>query len=563
VAGLFCGVALLDYLGPTLDSLAGATSITNDDATVKVAPPVPPSPTREAAEDDGKISANNGPRSGRHPDTEMPGAENLTNGTKRASQPAGPAPSGDLPSDDMANSNTSPNQLSSAAQDAIPDESDDGPPDETTGPDERTNDARASEAPATEGKSADASALPMPPLDQGLLVVCDKPRGEGYYASLRTACAAAKNGDTIELRYDGLRDETPFTLSNLRLTIRAGEKFRPSIVFRPSNTDTVAYPRSMITVAGGSLALRGVSLELDMPRTLLSENWALVETQRADSVVLDRCVLTIRNASDQGGAYHLDVSMFDVKAAPGSDAMILAMGMPAVEPVKIQLRDCIARGEAVFLRSSDLQPLYLSWHNGLLTTSERLLVASGGATAPQQGVGQVRIELKHLTAAVAKGLCRLAGSNSAPWLLDTEIQCADSIIVAGQKDAALIEQLGADRVNNLQRRVAWRGDHNVYQGFDGYWKVTDLTSAAAPLSFSFEQWTAYWATNEIHPSGASVGWAHPLGSDQTAHRRRPADYALDPRQGSEILSGASDLGPLGLIADRLPGEPAPHSADQP
>ena len=564
VAGLLCGVALLDYLGPTLDSLAGVPS---DGTAAVVGPPASPSPKPGAADEDGKAPAN-GSRSGRHPDGEMPAGDDRTDGSQAETQPGNRVPTGDLPSDDSARSNNSPKQRttpstapSTAAPDAMPDESVDGPPDETTDLDERTNDARPTAAAATEGEADDASTSLPVPLAPGLLVVCDDPRGEGYYASLRAACAAAKNGDVIELRYDGLHDETPFTLSNLRLTVRAGEMFRPTIVFRPSNTDTVAYPRSMITVAGGSLALRGVGLELDMPRTLLSENWALVETQRAESVMLERCVLTVRNASDQGGAYHLDVSMFDVKAAPGSDAMILAMGMPAVEPVKIQLRDCIARGEAVFLRGNDLQPLYLSWNNGLLATSERLFAAGGGATAPQQGVGKVRIELKHLTAAVGKGLCRLAGSNSAPWLLETEIECADSIIVAGQKDAALIEQLGADRVNNLLRRVVWRGDHNVYQGFDAYWKVTDLTSAAAPLSFSFDEWTA--ATNEIRPSGASVSWAHPPGTDQPAHRRRPVDYVLDPRQGSEIVAGASDLGPLGLIVDRLPGEPAPRAANQP
>ncbi|HUY36339.1 MAG TPA: protein kinase [Pirellulales bacterium] len=562
VAGLLCGVALLDYLGPTLDSLAGVPA---DDATANVGSPGPPSPRTAADDEHGEASADD-PRSGRQPDAGMPATDSRADDGAAGAQPApravGPAPRGDMPSDEPAKSSDLPNHRAPASAPA-PDDMPDGPSDETTLPSEPSDDARPTQRPATDAGPSDPSTTSLAPLPQGLLVVCDEPRGERYFASLRAACATAKNGDAIELRFDGPRDETPFTLSNVRLTIRAGEKFRPAIVFRPSNTDTVAYPRGMITVAGGSLVLRGVALELDMPRMLLSENWALVETQRADSVVLDGCTLTVRNASDQGGAYHLDVSMFDVKAAPGSDAMMLAMGMTPVEPVKIQLRDCVARGEAVFLRSNDLQPLDLSWNNGLLATSERLLAAGGGVTAPAQGVGQTRIELKHLTAAVAKGLCRLAGSHNAPWLLDTEIQCADSIIVAGEKDAAMIEQLGADRVNNLQRRVAWRGDHNVYQGFDGFWKVTDLTSAAAPLSFTFEQWTAYWAAGEIRSSDASVSWAHPPGLGRPAHRREPADYALDPRQASEILSGAGDFGPLGLIADRLPGEPVPRAADPP
>jgi serine/threonine-protein kinase len=578
VAALVACVVLLDYLGPTLDSLAGAPA---DGMNVDVSPPwplsavsptatapmsVPPSEPAGSGVPGGQAgavspkNAAGGAASSNAPQTTIGKGDEILDAQGR---PTPPTP-GKASADDKPHAASTKSDVAGAKRAlpaAAPNDDNPGEPSADELDDSSADGERSAPMPGTKRPAADVehgSTVDAPPaqLPPGLLVVCDKTRGEGYHASLRAACAAAKNGDVIELRYDGPRDETPFTLSNLRLTIRAGEKFQPAIVFRPSDTDTVAYSRSMITVAGGGLALLGVALELDMPRTLLSENWALIETQRADSVVLEHCFVTVRNASDQRGAYHLDVSMFDVKAAPGSDAMLLAMGMPALEPVKIELRDCVVRGEAVFLHSNDLQPLSLSWSNGLLATSERLLAGGGGASAPPQGVGQVHLDLRHVTAAVGKGFCRLGASNSAPWLLDTEIQVADCIIVGGEKDASLVEQLGADRVPNLQRRVAWRGDHNVYQGFDGYWKVTDLTSAAAPLSFSFEQWTAYWATNEVRPSGASVSWAHPPAADQPIHRRGPSDYVIDPRQDSAVVSGASDGGPLGLIAERLPGEPA-------
>ena len=51
----------------------------------------------------------------------------------------------------------------------------------------------------------------------------------------------------IELRFDGPREEKPIRLANLRVTIRAGEGYRPVIVFRPTEPDPVKYPRSMVT----------------------------------------------------------------------------------------------------------------------------------------------------------------------------------------------------------------------------------------------------------------------------------------------------------------------------
>jgi hypothetical protein len=563
IAAFFAGVALLDYLGPTIDSFA---ELPKDEMHAEVDPPWDLPPEAEAVDEraleEPEVEPSASPTSRREGDKSRASTQNSK--SRRATD----APGGGNESNDDTDGVDSPAERDerpvrtdktakgesanlSTESDTVPDDLTDGSPDEAT-PSVEPSSSKPDPADGDRASASDSQPRSKVDLPPGVLVVCEEPAGEGYFPNLRAACAAAKNGDAIELRYDGPRDETPFTLSNIRLTIRAGDKFRPVIVFRPNNTDTVAYPRSMISVAGGSLALRGVAVELDMPRTLLSENWAMIETQRADSIELDRCLLTVRNASDQRGAYHLDVSIFDVKAAPGSSAMLLAMGMAPLEPVKIQLYNSVARGEAVFLRANDLQPLSLTWNNGLLATSERFLVAGGGATAPPQGAGQMRIELRHVTAVVEKGLCRLAGSHSAPWLLDSEIQCVDSIIVAGDKEAALIDQLGAEGVNQLQRRVAWRGDHNVYQGFDNYWKVTDLTSSAAPLLFSYEQWTAHWTSNEIQPIGGTLHWTRPLQRELPAHRRQPAEFVLDPGQGATIVSGASDGGPRGLIVDSLP-----------
>ena len=44
----------------------------------------------------------------------------------------------------------------------------------------------------------------------------------------------------------------------------------------------------------------------------------------------------------------------------------------------IELVDCIARGEAVLVRAEDGQGARFAWDNGLLVTSERLLIAGGG-----------------------------------------------------------------------------------------------------------------------------------------------------------------------------------------
>ena len=51
--------------------------------------------------------------------------------------------------------------------------------------------------------------------------------GETEFPSLAAACATARNGDIIELRYDGRREEKPLPLADSRITIRAGKGYLP------------------------------------------------------------------------------------------------------------------------------------------------------------------------------------------------------------------------------------------------------------------------------------------------------------------------------------------------
>ena len=194
------------------------------------------------------------------------------------------------------------------------------------------------------------------------------------------------------MRFDGPREDRPLKISNLRLTIRAGEGRQPVVVFRPTDADPVKYPRSMFTLAGGQLTLTGVAAELHVPRGVPADNWSLLETWGGEMVRLERCSLTVLNTSDQGSTYHQDVAFFRARSAPDADAAI--GGVAAATPLAtIELTDCIARGEADFLHVEDLQPVHLTWDNGLLLTTERLLAAEGGQAAPKLDE-MLRIELR-------------------------------------------------------------------------------------------------------------------------------------------------------------------------
>ena len=229
---------------------------------------------------------------------------------------------------------------------------------------------------------------------EGLLVVSPGKEGQYVYSSLQAACNHAKSGDVIELRFNGRLQEVPITISNSRLTIRAGDSFQPVVAFRPE-PNPVKYPPSMINVAGGQLRVTNVHWELDVPRDLPGD-WALFETRGAELLRFEGCTFTIRNASLGQTAYHAGVAFFDIKSPPGAGSMAMRRWAATTDgddrPAKLR-----GPRRSRFSARQRLAAVRLNWDNGLLATSERLLMTAGGPSQPRQ-LGHVQINLRHVTA---------------------------------------------------------------------------------------------------------------------------------------------------------------------
>ena len=384
----------------------------------------------------------------------------------------------------------------------------------------------------------------------GLLIVDPAAEGANSFSSLEAACASAHSGDVIELRYNGRLEERPIDLENLKLTVRAGDKFHPVVSFRPREADPVEYPRHMITVTGGKLTLVNVALELDLSHDLPADGWSLFRVQQAESVELENCSLTIGNAAGRQRVLHAEVSFFEVGAAPGQ---VIGATAP-IEPLSIELANCVARGEADFLRSEDLQPCSLVWNNGLLVTTERLLVAVGSRAAPASG-RRLHLDLRHLTAVVRAGFCMLTNTVDGPQQLDAVIQCTNSILLVDD-DAALIEQTGIDTVDAFRKRVRWESERNFYDGFHIFWKIRGQSPLEAPQEMTLSAWRAFWQGQE--KSWGRVLWRQLPDPSRPLHQHTTADYALDTSVAENAaIRGATDGRNAGCEASLLPVLPSP------
>lgn len=429
----------------------------------------------------------------------------------------------------------------------------------------RTSPGTAPAAPATDGPTSNAVSQPGPVLNvppaarENVLVVGDEAIGGHTFASLHAACNVAKSGDVIELRFDGRRQERPIVISNIKLTIRAGERYQPVVVFRPEpDLVPLKYPPTMLSISGGQLYVTGVHWELDLPRNVPSD-WALFETRGAELLQFQRCTFTIRNASLGQTAYHAGVAFFDIKSPAGAGGMAMDVDAMEQQILTINLQHCLARGEAAFLRANDLQAVRLNWDNGLFASSERLLTTAGGPSQPRQ-LGHVQINLRHVTAMVLGGLALLINSEDAPYQLLTEINSDDSIIVS-TATSPLVEQRGSNSAEEFRSRLQWSGSRDFFDGIDVFWQIQNTAGLSAPKQMRFDDWQTHWGGQSRSQTFRKNHeyWRRLPEAERPFHSHVAGDYELDRSLTNPAIGGGSDGMDAGCLLKQLPTLVAPSS----
>ena len=314
-------------------------------------------------------------------------------------------------------------------------------------------------------------------------------------------------------------------MANLRATIRAGEGYKPTIIFQPNDTDPIKYPRSMLSLNSGRLTISNVAIVFAIPRDIAADNWSLVEIRGGQTLRLDNCAITVANASDQMTIYHQDVAFIRVRSSLGAEAPVPTGASGASPLATIELNDCIARGEAVFMLVEDFQPVHLTWANGLLLTSEQLLLADGGALSPKPDE-MLRIDLQHLTVVARGGLVRLASSRSAPYQFTVQFNCSDNIIMTSSGNS-LIEQDVTGPLENAKRQIVWNGDHNTYPESGIFWTIRSLDSEPSSDTISFDAWCSHWGpSRENQPFAGQIGWNSSPAANRPLHAQLPSDYLI-------------------------------------
>jgi eukaryotic-like serine/threonine-protein kinase len=234
-------------------------------------------------------------------------------------------------------------------------------------------------------------------------------------------------------------------------------------------------------------------------------------------VDLLNCSITIDNATLREQIYAFDVPVLDVNPA-GVEAK-------AFPRISVSLKNVIVRGEMTMLHMNQAVELLLSWSNGLLAITDRMIDTAGAVSPPPVSAGPMQISLTRLVAHMPKGLVRMSMDATGPYPVAIDRFARNSVffIDPDQPHFQFHDKSWAGQLAPLE----FRGVSNAYAvdadladpmlmlvGSDGETQVTRVKDLLTS--------TPAWA-NDNSPVW-SVTWAAPQLTTASASQRSAADY---------------------------------------
>jgi hypothetical protein len=304
--------------------------------------------------------------------------------------------------------------------------------------------------PAADVAPADALGGVEPPRDAAPWRVVDVPTGAREATSLADAVGLAASGDTIELAYDGTRDEPALRLEGRGLVVRAAGGYAPAVRFSGLVSDggIDEQPSAAWTITSGTLTLERVRMVLVASPFAADE--ALVALEGGAALVCNDADLEIRG-SDEGES---PVAAALVRVADAGER-----GSAACQ---VRVARTVAQGAGDVLRVAGEQRVDVGWSGGRCVVSGAFLVAEGGALESAAGP-IVGLALADTVFACREGFVRLIDSPARPALPFVRVS-ADACRFVVPEGAALLEQAGIEEPDRYRSAVEWLDGGSHYQG---------------------------------------------------------------------------------------------------
>jgi eukaryotic-like serine/threonine-protein kinase len=354
------------------------------------------------------------------------------------------------------------------------------------------------------------------------------------YATLEAAVTDAKDGSSIELKFNGRRaaSEKPFRVSGRRITIRGGKGFHPIISFLPHELPAIGFESRMITLSNANLELVDVDIQATVPESVAADRWSLISLGGPDHVRCRGVNLTITNPGNQ------KAEVFDVSSTrdPMADRRPNGpMGQP--QEYEIEMEHSFVRGSCDLCAIRTNEAGRLDLRQSVVSVQGPLLASFGDDESPGES-RRLSVRLEHVTCFLGGGLIQMDSGDVPRFLVPLSVDARNNIFAASSPTAPLISLSGKTNGDDFARLIHWYGTRNFYDRFTNYWSVGSTgAEAGSGRSLSFEDWKHLIGDMELESNNGGIVWKEAWQTKQPASIR-VADFEL--ASVNQAVSGATD-----------------------
>jgi len=379
------------------------------------------------------------------------------------------------------------------------------------------------------------------------------------YATLEAAVADAKDGSTIDLKFNGRRaaSEKPFRVSGRRVTIRGGKGFHPVVTFLPRQLPAIGFESRMITVNNGNLELVDFDIQATVPEASAADHWSLISLGGPDHVRCRGVNITITNPGNRP-AEAVDISSTrDPMADRISSRQNGPMGAP--QEFEIEIEHSFIRGSCNLCTVRTTEAGRLELRQSVVAVQGPLLANVGDDESPGEN-RRLTLKLEHVTCFLGDGLIQMDSGDVPRFLVPLSVDARNNIFASSSPTTSLIALSGKTNGDDFARLIHWDGTRNFYDRFTNYWAVGSTAGgstagvAAPNRSLSFEDWKHLLGDTEIESNNGGIVWKQAGTQPWQAKPStsiRLADFELT--NVNQAVSGATDNTDVG--ADLSPIRP--------
>lgn len=418
--------------------------------------------------------------------------------------------------------------------------------------------------PETKNNSTPIKEGPKPPVTVAeteqrpyWIIKNDGSEAEGKL-TLEAACTQAADGQIVEIRHNGLLPDSltkPIRIKNKSLTIRAGENYRPLLVFSGVETPADGLLTRLFHLTNASVDLINLDFYLSpAPGTVSDDIWSLVSLEGSGRVLLQGVSVTAEEAGRDLAA------IVELLPAPVSqmakDMKMMTMENEGYEATfEVKVSHSFIRGNCNVFQSRHTLPGRLEVEQSAIAVNGSLLCAEGDLDM-QDDNDHVELTLNHATCIVGNSLLRLDSGDAPRDLLPVYVRNTRDNLIATNTSNPVVAMSGQTDLDAFLHLVRWDGLNNFYTGFDLFWTV----SASDFIARNFEEWKR---SPEIRDESARNGGVLWQGQWDRAEIEAitASDLALSQSLANPAIDSATDRTNLGADLTLLPKLPPRPDAE--